>query len=246
MRLPCLSLLSALVIGFAHAGSVSAVAIEATDLDTLTLGPAIVGPVGPSVDTSLVTATGDSLGDLSSRVNCPAGVSPCVPPDNPSDTIYTYVHTVIPGVDNPNDPPFPRPDTVLSPMGVKQFRLAVAPQGFTGVAGVSFTQAGAALKSGPGAVHIELVDDGLIWTLPAGEGWDTGEPLTFFWQTRRPPSGPGGDYRLAAADLTPSGEGPRPSGGSAEIDEPAPSALLLLGLVLLAALGWRERRGRRH
>jgi hypothetical protein len=66
-HLGILAFLSTLILAVGHAG---AVPIAATDLDTLILGAKIVGPVGPEVNTSLVDANGNSLGDLSGSVSC--------------------------------------------------------------------------------------------------------------------------------------------------------------------------------
>ena len=82
--------------------------LVAADFGELELGPKIEGPVGPEVEASIIV-DGRSIGDIVSYVACPAGVEECDPDELPDDTVYTYVHTVRPGVDDPNDPPFMRP-----------------------------------------------------------------------------------------------------------------------------------------
>ena len=111
-------------------GSAVAVTIEATNLDGLSLGVKIVGPVGPDVETSFVNTSGEAVGDLSSSVSCPSGFSACIPPDNPAGTIYTYIHVVTPGVDLPNDPPFPAPDVSVPFDQVTEFTLGFPATGF--------------------------------------------------------------------------------------------------------------------
>ena len=242
MHRPVLTrILAATSIGFCAAAA-NAASIAPTDLDTLTLGATIVGPVGPTVDASLVTAAGESFGDISSRVQCPNGFAVCAPPNNPAGTVYTYIHEIIPGVDLPNDGPFPQPVTVLSPDGLTQFSLAFPPSGFNGVAGFSFAEADAALAGGAAAITINALADRITWDVDANEGWDSGEKLTFFWQTVQPPSGPGGQYQLANADVSGVGAGPLPTTPT-QVPEPATGALLIGALLAMtASRGLRRRR----
>jgi hypothetical protein len=206
-HLGILAFLSTLILAVGHAG---AVPIAATDLDTLILGAKIVGPVGPEVNTSLVDANGNSLGDLSGSVSCPAGFGTCQPPSNPSGTIYTYVHEVTPGVDFPNDAPFPQPPVVMPFEDVTDFSLGFDAAGFIGVAGFSFSDAEAALGMG-GAFNIELLSNGSLQWTANGAGWGTGERNTFFWQTTQPPSGPGGVYTASNGMDSGTGAGPLPT-----------------------------------
>lgn len=216
------------------AGGVTAQSITATDLDGLALGAKIVGPVGPEVETSLINPAGESLGDLSSSVSCPDGFAQCTPPSNPAGTIYTYVHTVTPGVDLPNDGPFlPNPDVVIAFDDVTEFGLGFEAVGFNGVAGYRFSDAAAAL-GGADAFDIEQLGDGsLLWTLSTND-WDVGESISFFWQTTQPPSGPGGVYSISDGLATGSGAGPLPTA------VPEPGTAAMLGLFL--GLGRVRRR----
>ena len=145
----------------------------------------------------------------------PPGFSSCVPPENPAGTIYTYVHSVTPGVDFPNDVPFPAPDTLVAFNDVQEFSLGFDAAGFNGVAGYSFSQADNALGS-EASFDIEQLNNGsLVWTVAGGEGWDTTdannpETITFFWQTTQAPSGPGGTYTASNISNSGSGNGPLP------------------------------------
>ncbi len=219
-----------------NAGAAGGVPITAVDLDSLSLGPKIVGPVGPEVNVSLA-AGANNLGDLISSVACPDGFSACTPPSNPAGTIYTYVHTVTPGADTTNDPPFPAPGPVSAFDGASEFRLNFPASGFTGVAGYRFSDAVAVLGAS-GAFTIERLPDGsLTWTVANGD-WDTGETVSFFWQTTQPPSGPSGQYALSNGATTATGNGPLPT--PVAVAGP-PTLALLLGVGGLVGLA-RYRR----
>ncbi|MBF2017824.1 MAG: exosortase, PEP-CTERM interaction domain protein [Rivularia sp. T60_A2020_040] len=208
------SIITALTLLSLFPQKANAASIIATNFDNLSLGAAIVGPVGPFVETSLINANNQGLGDLKSGVFCPAGFTSCVPPQNPQGTIYTYVHQVTPGVDFPNDAPFPFPENIIPFNDVSQFSLGFNASGFNNVVGYSFSQAENALGS-DGKFKIKQLDDGkLIWTVSGGEGWNTNtsnpETITFFWQTTQPPSGPGGTYIASNNNTLGSGAGPLP------------------------------------
>ncbi len=192
----------------------NAASIIRTNFDDLNLGATIVGPVGPEVETSLVSPSNQGLGDLTSSVSCPVGFTSCVPPENPAGTIYTYVHQVTPGVDFPNDAPFPLPENSVPFNDVNEFSLGFNASGFNGVAGYSFSQAQNALGA-DASFDIKQLDDGrLVWTVSGGEGWNTNisnpETITFFWQTTQAPSGPGGTYIASNNSTNGSGAGPLP------------------------------------
>ncbi len=222
------------------ATSIHAAALNATDLASLSLGAKIVGPVGPEVETTIAFTDGSGavigIADLISSVSCDARFTTDCSASAVSgvnDAVYTYQHVVTPGVDLPNDPPFPAPDAVVPFDGVTEFALQFPASGFIGVAGYDFTTASAAL--GAANIGIEQRNDGrLIWTVPSGAAWDTNETLTFFWRTTQRPSGPGGTYSATNGALSGVGAGPLP----APIPLPGSGIFLLSGLALLR---WRGK-----
>ncbi len=214
----------------------NAASLIPTNFDDLNLGATIVGPVGPEVETSLVNTSNQGLGDLTSSVSCPPGFTSCVPPENPAGTIYTYVHQVTPGVDFPNDAPFPLPENTIAFNDVQQFSLGFDAAGFNGIAGYSFSQAENVLGS-DGSFDIEQLDNGsLVWNVSGGENWDTNnsnpETITFFWQTTQAPSGPGGTYIASNNSTSGSGNGPLPTPVQS-----VPEHNGILGLLAVGALG---------
>jgi len=120
----------------------------------------------------------------------PAFSTQCHHPFSPRYLWHRFV--ALPGVDFPNDPPFPQPGTVLPINGATGFALGFAAAGFNGVAGYSFGDATSALVGGS-VISIELETNGsLAWALPSAAGWDSGESIAFFWRTTQTPSGLGG------------------------------------------------------
>ncbi len=230
---PFLSVSALLLMSFSAHGLM----IAPTDLNTLALGARIVGPVGPTVDSSFMNAAGDGLGDMRGSVACPAGFTVCAPPANPAGTLYTYVYEIAPGVDAfANDLPFPQPPLVNPAFDqVTGFQLDLAP-GSNGVAGFDFAQASNALGNGAD-FQIGLLDDVLTWTVSGGDSdWNSGEIITFFWQTTQPPSGPGKVYGLSNASHAGSAVGPSPM----RLPVTVPGSGLLLGM-LLPLLAWMRR-----
>lgn len=200
-------LATTIVLSCAVSAPTFADAINGVDFGGLDVGAKIIGPVGPDVELSLINADGHSVGDLRSSVSCPSGFTKCRPSGNPSSTVYTYSHTVIPGLDKPNDQPFPQPSTVLDFDDVNRFKLGFEATGFNGVAGYDFGEADSAGVS----FTIEHTESGqLVWTANS-EGWDTGEPITFFWQTTKPPVGPTGVYSISNSTGHGDGKGPVPA-----------------------------------
>ena len=202
--------------------------IAPVDLDGRTLGAFVAGPVGVTVDSSFVAGE-FSTGDFSGGAACPEGFADCVPPQNPPGTVYSFVQTVVPGVDStPNDPPFADQPPVTDPGVVEAYAVSFRPAGFTGAAGYSFSDAEAA---GVAFAVDRAADGSLTYSVSEGE-WTAGESVRFFFDTTQPPSGPGGAYELA--DGTAAGPLPAPI--------PAPASLPILagGLLLLVAA---RRRG---
>ena len=214
--------------------------ITPTDLNSLSLGAFINGPVGTTVDAYFTNTAGNSLGDISGGVACPDSFAACTPPTNPADTIYTYVYEINPGVNIlAADPPFQPKPPLATPLfdDVTEFRLDLAP-GSNGVAGFNFSQATAALGAGT-TFQIELLDEVLTWTVSGGTGaWNTGELITLFWQTTQPPSGPDRVYGITNAGDSGGAIGPSPTPLAAA---PIPGSLPLV-VAMLPGLMWSRRR----
>lgn len=230
LALPALALLS-------H--SANAILLTPVDLNSLTLGANIVGPVGPTVEASFVNGSSESLGDIRSGVACPGGFATCAPASNPAGTIYTYVYEIAPGIDAfPNDAPFPQPPLAAPAFdNVTEFHLDFSP-GSNGVAGFDFGQASSALGAGAD-FQIELLNDSLSWTVSGGiSNWNTGEIIRFFWQTTQAPTGPGNIYGIDNSLDAGGAVGPSPAPLAAA---PTPGSLLLLS-TLLPGLAWMRRR----
>ena len=188
---------------------------EAGDFLDLQLGAKIVGPQGEEVESALANAEGN-FADLRSFVACPAGMDPCDPATAPQGTIYTYVHTVRPGVDDPNDPPFMRPVGLDEVEAATVFETVREAYGFSGAIGFDRKQVEEAL--GPdGTIRVHDDNGTLVWRVVGGNGWSTGEPITFFWQSTEPPAGPDEAYALRADEKIAMASGPFPA---EETDEP--------------------------
>ena len=184
--------------------------VNAGDFGREQLGGKIVGPLGPQVEGSLVMADGTAIGDIKSYVACPQNVTDCDPAKLPADTIYTFVHVVTPGVDEPNSKAIAQPATVKPVAKSVTFRMTMPANGFTGQAGYSLEQARSAL--GPeGSFTVSCNEGMLVWEVATGETWGTGEPVTFFWKSRKPPKGPAEAYGFEADGYTAKGMGPFPA-----------------------------------
>ena len=170
------------------------------DLDPAMLGAKIVGPQGPEV-TATFTTGGRTIGDLVSYVACPQDVAECDPETMPDGTVYTYVHVVTPKLT--------KAAAESGGRGALLFRTARPVTGFANGIGYDRTQANAAL--GPEA-EIEVSNDNgkLVWRVTGGDGWTTGEPITFWWQSMMPPEGPQELYQLETDGDIASGTGPFP------------------------------------
>ena len=197
-----LSLLS-LDVARSHA----AVLIAPTDLDTLELGPVIIGPLGPEVPGTFMTNDAVEIGNLRSSVFCPMGTEQA---DCPSDSVETYIyrHIVTPSIDE-----------------ITYFTAGFPVAGFTGVGGYSFNESGEAGGNGNNTdFNLVFNDDTngtLVWSLANDRDlfFDSGETITFFWQSIIPPAGPIGSYSLSNSEDG-TAIGPAPASPTAPVPEP--------------------------
>lgn len=172
-----------------------------TDLALDELGPHIVGPQGPEVE-STFTLEGRTIGTMTSFVTCPAEeeAEMCDPAVQPADTVYTYVHhvTLAEAVDGEE------------PVDVALFRTARPVPGFANVIGFDEDEATAALGE-EGDIKVQVDSDALVWRIVAGDGWSSGETLTFYWRSTVPPEGPAEAYQLEAGSMPALATGPFPA-----------------------------------
>ncbi|MET0215791.1 MAG: PEP-CTERM sorting domain-containing protein [Vicinamibacterales bacterium] len=182
-------------------------AIPVSNLDGLILG----APIAPSlVDEFTVAAPPPpTMGEITNNVFF-----------DPMTSLYTYVHTVTPDLINN-----------------LRFNSAGAGAGFTGVAGWSFTEAGAAGGTGTSTdLSIDNIDGQLNWNIEEVMGskawWDSSEPITFFFVSTKPPGI--GDYNLSAGEVG-------TAQSYAPVPEPGSIALLGSGIVGLYAAMRRRR-----
>jgi len=200
-----------LVITLLAASDAFAINIVPTDFDTWITGPAVPGKPTTVDDFTVAAPPPDSNGTLTNDVYLNGG-------------LYTYVHTVTPSVIN----------NIL-------FNTGFFAQGFTGVAGYSFSDTFAA--GGGGGTNDFVVSDilgQLNWntafpSIGSPSGWDIGDAITFFYVSTNPPGL--GDYNLGALEVG-TGQSYAPL---AAIPEPGSIALLASGLVGLYAARRRRR-----
>ncbi|GAA3960517.1 hypothetical protein GCM10022278_18290 [Allohahella marinimesophila] len=128
----------------------------------------------------------------------------------------------------PNDPPFPEPVTVVDFDGVELFELGFEAYGFNGVAGYDFSEADLAGVN----FSIDQGASGSLAWIADGQGWGTGEAITFFWQSTQAPAGPGGLYSISNPTGSGAGAGPVPV--ATVVPEPLMPTLLITGLAAMA------------
>ncbi|MXO90170.1 hypothetical protein [Pontixanthobacter aquaemixtae] len=189
-----------------------AAALPVGDFMDLKLGAKIVGPQGPEVTGTLDSAEG-SFADIRSYVACPAGMDPCDPKTAPEGTIYTYVHVVYPGEDNEDDTGSGEGNDSSDVEQATSFRMLRPAHGFTGSVGYSKAEALAAIGEKADIV-VTCLDGAIIWSVnpgDAGDQWEQAEPMTFYWQSTLPPSGPAPAYSIKANYTEAAGSGPYPA-----------------------------------
>ncbi|GEM_PF-250945 len=188
-------------------------AVDSGDFGELQLGAKIVGPQGPEPTGTLSTPEGN-FADIRSYVACPAGMDPCDPANAPEGTVFTYVHVVHPGEDNDPSTGSGEGNDSSDIEIANAFKMTQPAYGFTGVAGYSHAEALSAAGAKTRVVITCGEDDNLVWTINPGEGgdqWEQAEPLTFYWQSTLPPSGPQEAYAIQANRTTATGPGPFPA-----------------------------------
>jgi len=128
------------------------------------------------------------------------------------DGLYTYTESVTPQMNN-----------------ISEFNTGFSPQGWNGVAGFSFSQANTT-GVGSGNINISQDPDGTIdWNL-TNPNFDSGETITFFFQSTLPPG-------LGVYNLIDHSVGATIS----YAPTPEPTTLLLLSSGLLGLAGLRRK-----
>jgi hypothetical protein len=212
-------LASALVLAITLLAASDAFAINVvpTDFDIWTTGLAVPGKPSTSDLFDVAAPPPDTNGTIDNAVFFDSATGN-----------YTYLHNVTPSLNN----------NIL-------FHTGFAAEGFTGVAGYSFSDAVAA--GGPGSGTDFVISDllGQInWntafpSIGSPSGWDAFEPIRFFFVSTNPPGI--GDYNLSTFEVG-TGQSYAPL---AAVPEPGSIALLASGLVGLYAARRRRRRSLR-
>lgn len=172
-----------------------------TNLALDELGPRVVGPEGPEVE-SAITQEGREIGTMTSFVTCPAetGAEICDPAVQPEGTVYTYVHHITLNETAGGE----------EPVNAALFRTMRAVPGFANVIGYDEDEVTAALGEG-GEIKVQVDNGALIWRVAAGDGWSSGETLTFYWRSTAPPEGPARAFELEAGGMPAVASGPFPA-----------------------------------
>lgn len=227
MKISIISIIGLLTIGVgrASAGTIvidsgpiiitnASTSVNPQDLSSIDLGEVIIGPLGSVVSDDFTTNSSEDIGDLNSSVF-----------DNSATGLFTYTHQVIPGV---ND--------------IDSFAVSFPASGFNGVAGYDFSQASAAGGNGDETdfdiSFNGITNETITWNITSsGDSFfDTGETITFFWQSTLRPVGPFGTYNLDNNSSSGNALGPSPNAPNPE-PIPEPSSWGLLSLFSLFCIG---------
>lgn len=190
--LPVLALLAACAAEKAPAPEPTETALPAeprtlvpADLDLATLG----ARVAEMAVTDAALGGGEApFARLSAYVACPKEMTACDPAQLPAGTRYTYVLTVTPApapVPKGEAAPTPPPVPLVMPSPPTFATTQPAP-GFEGGVGYALAEAAAALGAEDG-LSITLDEGRIVWRAAEKARWQAGLPVTFWWQSTRPP-----------------------------------------------------------
>lgn len=183
------------------------------DFDPASLGGRVAGIAVE--DAAVGGGDDDSLGTVSAYVACAQDIPVCDPAALPDGTVYTYVVTITPAAAPEPDPSAtpaatPPPVPLVRPTA-PTLAMRNRASGFDGAVGYSRAEATAALGA-ENALSIEIDQGRIIWRAKDGRSWQGGRPITFWWQSTRPPAEPAVTYDFVSGS------------DGAEITAPFPAA----------------------
>ncbi len=174
-----------------------AIDLRSVDFASLELGARLAG----SERSYELRGPGGAGAIMRSYVACPANTEPCEADELGEGEAFTYVLQVEPTA------------------GTSVLRTASAVDIHNNIAGFDVSSAEAALSDAGARLAVTCEEGALVWGVIGGRGWDAGETLTLFWQSRQPPVEREGAYELVAAGelatgpgLVPAGDAPRRCG----------------------------------
>lgn len=183
------------------------------DLDPATLGPKVEGMTIEDVPLGGRRAPFARLGAF---VACPRDMAACDPAAVPAGTRYTYVLTVTPlPAPAPTDASSatPPPVPLVAPSPPTLATIEPVP-GFQGGVGYALAEAKAALGKDD-ALSVTLDGGRIVWSAGEGLRWLPGAPITFWWQSTRPPELRDNAYSFASGIRNASIRAPFPAADKA-------------------------------